>query len=404
MRSALGTGRLIDAQNETVLSINHAKFAIHLRSHHLVDIAKSNTFPTTAKVYEKVLQMIEPQLRECKSAKILEDEAGEIDRSDFPPITTEDIAAAVPKSLVATDAFVKVEEDLIQDDLDHPKKRRRKKGRREDEAIDVDARGQEEGEDGSDDEGSDVGSDGNISGVSRDSDSEMDDQEFGVDQKPLPRISLNPHQTAVRSHLLLLSEHPSGFLTRNPRTSSSSPENWMVDFSRLIHESQMHSISRTMVDRYGTPSLRLVNILKQYGRLDEKTLSSLSLIREKEMRNRLTAMQKDGLLELQEVPRDNARLASRTNFLYFFDHDRCMRKLSDEAYKTMTRLLQRARIEKEDVQGTLEKASRSDVVGREEQLLSLPEREALQKWRDTEARILGQVGRVDDLVALLRDY
>ena len=343
--------------------------------------------------------MIESQVRECKNTKQL---VGFGEYNDFGPthITTEAIVTALPESLNLMNVLGMVADDEVEDDmLDHPRRRRRKGGQEEFGPIVVDD-DEEEGDDDDEEDEEDVSSDGNISAISDDENEDIGNAEYDPLNKGLLR---SPHYNAVRSHLLLLAQHPIGFLTHVAR-SSNTLESWTVNFPELIMSCQSRTITQTVTARYGTPSARLMNILAEQGKLDEKTLSSLSLIREKEMRNRLTTMQKAGLLELQEVPRDNARVASRTNFLFFYDHDRCKRNLSEECYKTLTRLLERARVEKEKVKGTMEKASRSDVIGREEQLLSLAEREALQQWQDNEAKIWGQIGRVDDMVALLRDF
>lgn len=70
----------------------------------------------------------------------------------------------------------------------------------------------------------------------------------------------------------------------------------------------------------------------------------------------------------------------------------------------MARLIQRANVEKEKIQPLLDKAERTDVVGNEDRYLSAKERQTLRIWRSTEEKLLTQLGRQDDLVAILRDY
>ena len=70
----------------------------------------------------------------------------------------------------------------------------------------------------------------------------------------------------------------------------------------------------------------------------------------------------------------------------------------------MARCLQRVKVEREAVQTVIEKAERTDVVGKEEEYLGVGERVALEEWREREERLLGEVGRLDDLVAVLRDF
>ena len=342
---------------------------------------------------------MEPDLQQYRSVNRFFESK---DESDSPYISTKDIVAAIPSfpELVGTFGSVK-DQDLEDENLDHPKKRRRKREAKSEAGVIDD--GSNEDKEEEDDTATDATSSSNISAVSEDKDENMGDADYDPLNLNNPQSARDPHYTAVRSHLQLLAQHSNEFLTHIPR-SPDTLERWTIRLDRLVENCQKRAIIQTTVSRYGTPSGRLMNILAERGKLDEKTLSSLSLIREKEIRNRLTTMQKAGLLELQEVPRDNARVASRTHFLFFYDHDRCKSKLLEECYKTLTRLLDRARIEKEQVQSTLEKAGRSDVIGREEQLLSKAERVALQRWQDSEAKILGQISRIDDMVALLRDF
>ena len=384
------------------MRISRETFPISLRTHHLVELAEQCTCVVTSRVYAKVLEMMEPQLRKYRNINQSGENKNDHTDSDDPQISTEDIVAAIPKSSELESIFGSVRGDEMKDkDLDHPKKHRRKDGEAKSETVVIDSNSNEE--DGEDEDDTDTTSEGDISMISHDEDEDMGDAEYNPLNGNNPQSVRDPHFKAVRSHLQLLAQHPNEFLAQVPR-SANTLESWKVRIGTLVKNCQKRAIIQTVVSRYGNPSGRLMNILTERGKLDEKTLSSFSLIREKEMRNRLTTMQKAGLLELQEVPRDNARVASRTHFLFFYDHDRCKSKLLEECYKTVTRLLERARIEKEQVQGTLEKASRSDVIGREEQLLGAAEQAALQKWYDSEAKILGQVSRVDDMVALLRDF
>ncbi|KAL9104453.1 MAG: hypothetical protein Q9163_000605 [Psora crenata] len=386
-------------RDDFVLRINHAKFAVLARSYRLVELAQQNVCVATSKVYEKLLHTFEDKVRACRDAAYDPGEEDKEEDSRVPEMTTDDIVALVPESFDLENAF-----GTVEGAFDHPKKRRKKGTDSAEEAkVFGDSSGYEAIEDGEREEASDGDSYGNISEESADSGSVMGEADYNSNQYDLPSQSLSPHHVAVRSHLLSLAQHPMGFLKHIAR-NSSAPERWTINFRSLIKRAATHTIFQIIASRYGSLSVRLANILAERGKLDDKTLCSMCLMREKEMRSRLISMQKAGLLELQEVPRDNARVASRTSFLFFFDHDRCTRKLLDECYKTMTRLLQRAAVEKGKVKGTVEKAGRSDVVGKEDELLSVQERAALQQWRVIEERIWGQIGRVDDMVALLRDF
>ena len=70
----------------------------------------------------------------------------------------------------------------------------------------------------------------------------------------------------------------------------------------------------------------------------------------------------------------------------------------------MSRTLQRIKFERDRLRDFLEKTERSDVKGHEEEYLTEPELELLRRWRAKEALLLAEVARLDDMVAVFRDY
>jgi hypothetical protein len=74
--------------------------------------------------------------------------------------------------------------------------------------------------------------------------------------------------------------------------------------------------------------------------------------------------------------------------------------------RALVRLRARARAEaaRGDVARAREKSERSDVRGREAELLAPLEREALGRWRAARERVAAAEARLDDLVACMRDF
>lgn len=205
----------------------------------------------------------------------------------------------------------------------------------------------------------------------------------------------------VDLYLRMLAEHPTRLLTR---TTIAGASRWKVNFRALTLHLIQAELEAIIAARWGPLGARIVRILGAKGRLDEKQLAQLGLCRQRELRHTLTAMQAAGFVDTQEVPRDASRQPSRTIYLWAWDASRARTLVLDDSYKAMARLLQRAAAEKVRLRGVIDKAERSDVRGREEQLLSAAEREALRGWAATEERLLVQLGRQDELVAILRDF
>ena len=344
-------------------------------------------------------------MHRCIDRRPSEDE-DEDDPANWPaPVSATELSAVFRESVDLAGAIGRVAPNKVdRNRFIHPKKRRKKTLFDSNEAGVEDVASTDEDEDMGD-----VVENGNISEVDEDEDHVNGDADYGSkvkvekeDQTPI----YNDERSRVellRQHLLLLAEHPLGFVEYIKRTPTK-PEQWTVNFRSLARQLRQMELENTIATRFGPGATRLVRIFQEKGKLDEKAITSIGLINQKLMRSILTAMHEAGHLELQEIPRDNARQPSRTLFLWYFDPERCRQKVLEEAYKAMARCLQRARVEKEEVQLTIDKADRTDVVGREEEYLGVEERGALSAWREKEERLLGEVGRLDDLVAVLRDF
>ena len=377
--------------------MNRAKFDLTARNDRLTAMVEDRIGKTTADVYRRFLGKVEHRLLECHEGRNFDDHARRLLQSTCSIATTA-VAALIPQhDELRTSIGSVADYERSEKILEHPKKKRRKEG--EDSTDDSDheiavPRWKYPGAEGRDIEGlPKSGAEANGTHAS------LENGTQSQGQSRTPPQDRDRHTDDVRSHLILLARHPMKFI-EDPQEGSHLSETWLVNYSDLVRKVQRREMANIISGKYGIRSMRVINILAQYGKLDDKTISSLSMIREKELRPLLTTMQQAGLLELQEVPRDNARLASRTTFLFFFDHDRCRRNLLEDCYRTMTRLLQRMRAERDPIKPLFDKIY-WDIGSR-----SLIEhgKQVVGRWKDVEETFWGQVLRIDDTVALLRDY
>jgi DNA-directed RNA polymerase III subunit RPC3 len=224
-------------------------------------------------------------------------------------------------------------------------------------------------------------------------------------------LGLNNHKPdssvpdPLLQHLSLLSEsQPCAFCEQ------IGPKKWTVPFKALIITLLQNLLVSLISIRFGAPSARLIRILLNYQpntptlKLAEEKITQVSLLPQKKVRAALSTLQAAHFLALQEIPRDNQRQASRTTFLWFFDAERVRILVEGECYKTMARLIQRLNMEKKSKEALLEKCDRADVRGNEHQFLTTSEAQALKEWRAVEAKVWGQIGRLDDMVMVLRDF
>ena len=380
--------------------MDHEKFTVVARNKRLIEYAGQCIGTTTSKVYAEVIRKLEPNLLQSRAGPGPSEDPDleeELDLTTLPQVSTDELAFLLNDCIDFSKGIANVDPSKINmAQFDHPKKRRKKEPvHSDDEAMVVG--------DASSDEDEDMDNASpatNISEVS--SNSEAPDPNAAYGSKGLATTTAKSHLSTIRQHLLLLASHPRRFLYHIP-PSPYQPERWAVAFGPLTKDLLSISLTQIITARFGSLAARLARILNDKGKLDEKTLTALGLINQKSMRALLTAMHRAGHVELQEIPRDTQRQPSRTMYLWYFDPERCKARLLEETYKSMTRALQRVREEREKIRGLVEKASRTDVVGREEELLGEAERKGLELWRGVEERILGEVGRLDNLVGLYRD-
>jgi len=201
------------------------------------------------------------------------------------------------------------------------------------------------------------------------------------------------------SHLEILCEEPYNFLSH----SLEYPDRYVVNFSDLSIHLRNAELFRIISSRFDKYAVRIIRVFLDRGKLDEKHLQEIVLMSAKELRHTLAILQQAGFLELQEVPREAQRQPSRTMYLWFYDPDRVRKMLIEDTYKCMTRCLQRMKVERDKVKPTIEKSERTDVRGKEERLLAKAELAVLKGWRKKEEWLLGEVGRLDELIFVLRD-
>jgi len=204
----------------------------------------------------------------------------------------------------------------------------------------------------------------------------------------------------VIRHLEILAEGAFSFFEYN-----SILDEWYVHKRKLSLFLRDQELMRLVAEgiRTDDPKLRIVRMLSEKGKLDEKNLQEIGLLNAKELRQSLASLQSAGLLELQEVPREPQRQPNRTIYLWFYDAERVQKMYLNKLYKSMSRLFQRLEVERTRLATTLTKIERTDVQGLEEDILSAAELKVLSQWRQREAWFITEIGRIDDAVSILRD-
>jgi DNA-directed RNA polymerase III subunit RPC3 len=356
------SGSLISdpSKGDLVIRVNYEKFEVAFRNKRLVGLAEQITSTVTSRVYETLLARIELQTPRCRGKMKLVPEGEE----------EEHYSVAVPVHSISEDLDPHLDLAGVIAGQDNSTTGRTNKtlshsgrGKRplENESVGLDGDSYDEA--------------GNSHGQNR------------IDE--------------IEQHLSLLAQEPHIFSTR---FLESGINTWAVEYRHLVRELRHLELERIIESRFGSFAVRIVRILAAKGKLDERRLQEISLMASKDLRQILARMQAAGFIDLQEVPRDGQRQPSRAIYLWFYDADRVRMMVLEDTYKTMSRCLQRMAVERKKLKWFLEKTERTDVKGNEQRYLSAAELKTLQEWREKEALLLGEVGRLDDLVAVLRDY
>ena len=205
----------------------------------------------------------------------------------------------------------------------------------------------------------------------------------------------------LRRHLFLLCENKHHFARYCGILGEGQ---WTVDFDLVMQTLRQVELDSIIEQTTGRRGLRLTRILRQFGRLDEKVIADKALMKKPSLQGKMAELQKAGFVDVQEVPRDNNRLANRTMFFWYYDADRTCRQLPDRIYKMMLRCLQVLEVERHKVKDILEFVHRTDVKGKEEEVMTPEYYDKYSKHLELERKLLGHAMKLDDIIAVLRDY
>ncbi|KKY30811.1 putative rna polymerase iii subunit rpc82 [Diaporthe ampelina] len=383
---------------DIALRVNYEKCAVELRNQQLVHVVSEVYGETTAEVYSTLLQQLSKKISRCRSDPDIDID----DDEEYPHgrrISTNEVYDDLSPSLDVSAGIGKVgakatDRKSANQIQEHPPDMKKPPV---DEA-------EIEGEASSDEDEMEV----------EEPQSHAAEDNEGVDMKPFTNGANGTKETKVkfndngpaklsrkehfRQHLLLLCESQHKFLRH------CAMEQWTVDFEPLMRTLQQVELDTVIERSVGQSGLRLVRILRRVGKMDEKTLPSLALMSKGEVQKMMLKMQMFGYVDMQEVPRDNNRTASRTLFLYWTDTGRCLDRLLDNTYKAMLRCLQRLEVQREMEREVLDTVKRDDVRGREKELLEGRFYNRFVRISEIQEKLLAQIARLDSLVGTLRDF
>ncbi|KAK9366151.1 RNA polymerase III subunit RPC82-domain-containing protein [Lipomyces kononenkoae] len=360
--------------DSAVLALNHDKFVVLMRAQILVQLVSKRIGTVTAAVYRQVLDCMEPRLFRCvdNTDKAINVTSLEILRNLDPDL---DLGRAVTEG--------------------SNKKRSRSSSSRASKRQKRD-----HGTDNSASE-SDESIEGNNISDHHFNEEDVDDEDD--EDHIYDSAADNSRIEQLNLHLSMLScNHNLPFIKR---VGNKGGGEWTIDFDTLTARVRELEYDKLITQKQGAIACRLLRIIRDKGRIDEKQLARIALLPPKDIRAQLTALHEIGCLDLQEVPRGTDRAPSRTYYLWFHKPKSAYALMTQAVAKTMVRCYER--IIEERARGRrptiMTKLLREDVRRDEANMLTPAEREELRRVRGTEERFTAHMAKLDKLVLIFRD-
>ncbi|KAL2759521.1 hypothetical protein ACRALDRAFT_1039309 [Sodiomyces alcalophilus JCM 7366] len=395
-----------------VLKVNFEKCLVDLRNQTLARYASESLGVITGQVYHTALRLLSDKVARCREDPRVDaelhgsggadddddddDETGGRKSKQQITVMSTQIFDALDPSLSVTAGIGKVPRDKIN-------YRNAEKVRKEPKTASIDSDDESEIEDVSQP----------VRGMASDEDSDVEDvrssaRRPGRLEGEEAKVAFDEDSDSrgrrfesMRQHLLLLAESQEGFLRH---CGTQGRGQWTVDFKPLMDRLRQMETEAIIEQTFGRHGLRLTRILRSKGKLDERTLPSLALMKKQDVQGKMLALQMAGFVDVQEVPRDNNRTANRTMFFWFFDESRVRNQLLDDVYKTMLRCLQTLDVQRYRERNILSFVDRKDVKGKEEEVMTTEHYDKYSHFLELQSKLLGHVMRLDDLVCVFKDF
>lgn len=368
---------------------SHEKLSILLRNQALQSLADTTVAEGTARVYAAILNQLQ---RKTESRYGSPQDDSTIYASGQQPSHQPKVDIRTLGEEIASDSALKIMDEDVQLDPGQLNGYHREEG--QDETVDIPNGDMMEPVNCQHAASSDDLVYGHTNGLNSDKDSDWNHTNKGKTSKRKE----DPFDD-IDYHLAVLAESNPRFIEK--RRIDNRFE-LVVPFESLARTLRSEEVLRFVTARFGRVAARLVRLLMEKGKTDERILQELALITTRETRQTLSQLKQAGFIELQEIAREVQRNPSRALFFWFYDEERACRLVLERSIAGMIKCLRRLDFEREKVMSILMKSARFDVRGREEMYMEKHEFEKFRRWKNKEERFLSELDRLDHLVSVLK--
>ncbi|KAE9395033.1 hypothetical protein BT96DRAFT_886046 [Gymnopus androsaceus JB14] len=219
--------------------------------------------------------------------------------------------------------------------------------------------------------------------------------------------------TCIKEYLGLLSnaDNPTpvgrtgAFLEFSSKSGGGGGGKVQVVFDVVAKRLRRKILEGVARERHGLEGVRIVRLLMDTGKLDEKQISKIVMMPLKDVRPLLSALSASSLVSTVEVPKSADRNPTRTFYLWQVDVQKAFSSILNVLYKTLYNISARRQAEREYpmLVTVLEKRERSDVSMDVEGLLPQHDKDVLKAWEEKEEKLGVLEERVEESVFIVKE-
>ncbi|KAH9811402.1 hypothetical protein DFH28DRAFT_439360 [Melampsora americana] len=144
-------------------------------------------------------------------------------------------------------------------------------------------------------------------------------------------------------------------------SGSGGMREFKIEYGKYSVELRKSLVTRIVRETLGIEAARVVRILLNKGRLDEKHLAKFAMMTLKDSRELCLKLSTQNIIELQEIPKTQDRMPSRTYYLYFIDFRKLNLNLINKLRKSQINIFERIYKELNTNKNLISKINRQDI-------------------------------------------
>ncbi|EGG08446.1 uncharacterized protein MELLADRAFT_84617 [Melampsora larici-populina 98AG31] len=153
-------------------------------------------------------------------------------------------------------------------------------------------------------------------------------------------------------------------------SGSGGMREFKIEYGKYSVELRKALVTRIVRETLGIEAARVVRILLNKGRLDEKHLAKFAMMTLKDSRELCLKLSTQNIIELQEIPKTQDRMPSRTYYLYFIDFKKLNLNLINKLRKSQINCIERIYKELNSNRNLISKINRKDIFNDLNQFLN----------------------------------